>query len=178
MPVAGKKDVASAVTELTPKSAAYTYPPSEREPYPQPEKTVSVLAISPCDEDHVFLGNIFSHSKWHIRGVRCWRDALAHLSEHRTPVVVCERDLPDCTWREVLSELARFPDPPLLVVTSRLADEHLWAEVLNLGGYDVLMKPFDQTEVIRVIGLAWLNWKNSRERNRRAAPRIALAAGM
>jgi DNA-binding response OmpR family regulator len=39
-------------------------------------------------------------------------------------------------------------------VTSRLADERLWAEVLSLGGYDVLMKPFDVSEVYRVIRLA------------------------
>src|SRR5438552_14250965 len=30
-------------------------------------------------------------------------------------------------------------DPhPFLIVTSRVADHSLWAEVLNLGGYDVL----------------------------------------
>jgi DNA-binding response OmpR family regulator len=27
----------------------------------------------------------------------------------------------------------------------------LWAEVLNLGGYDVLSKPFDPVEVRRVV---------------------------
>jgi len=36
-------------------------------------------------------------------------------------------------------------------VTSRLADERLWAEALNLGAYDVLAKPFDSTEAMRVV---------------------------
>jgi hypothetical protein len=31
-----------------------------------------------------------------------------------------------------------LPDPPVLIVTSRLADEYLWAEALNPGAYDVL----------------------------------------
>jgi len=44
--------------------------------------------------------------------------------------------------------------PPLLIVASRLADERLWAEVLNLGGYDVLLKPFEPAELRRVIGNA------------------------
>jgi len=26
---------------------------------------------------------------------------------------------------------------------------------LNLGGYDVLLKPFDRAEVTRVVGMAW-----------------------
>jgi CheY-like chemotaxis protein len=39
------------------------------------------------------------------------------------------------------------PDPPMLIVTSRLADDYLWAEALNLGAYDVLAKPFDASEV-------------------------------
>jgi len=45
-----------------------------------------------------------------------------------------------------------------------LADEVLWAEVLNLGGYDVLAKPFNSNEFIRVISMAWRRskseWKN------------------
>jgi DNA-binding response OmpR family regulator len=47
---------------------------------------------------------------------------------------------------------------PLLLVTSRHADENLWAEVLNLGGYDVLLKPFDGAEVTRVVAMARRQW--------------------
>jgi len=78
--------------------------------------------------------------------------------------VICERDVPDTDWKQALTQLAELADSPLLIVTSRWADDYLWAEVLNLGGYDVLMKPFDQTEVVRVISLAWLNWKNNHDR--------------
>jgi DNA-binding response OmpR family regulator len=49
---------------------------------------------------------------------------------------------------------------PLLIVTSRSADDALWAEVLNLGGYNVLAKPFDSREVFHVVANAWLHWKN------------------
>jgi DNA-binding response OmpR family regulator len=41
-----------------------------------------------------------------------------------------------------------------LIVTSRTADEHLWAEVLNIGGYDVLPQPFNRDEVERVVAAA------------------------
>jgi DNA-binding response OmpR family regulator len=75
-------------------------------------------------------------------------------------VVVCERDLLPGSWREILAETARLPFPPFLIVTSRLADERLWAEALNVGAYDVLAKPFDAKEVVWVLSLAWLHWKD------------------
>lgn len=143
-----------------------------------PERVVSVLAVSPLEEDHVFLGALFTHSNWQLRSVRNWADALDALDRQPSAVVICEKELPDCEWKEALLDLAQFPTSPLLIVTSRYADDQLWAEVLNLGGYDVLMKPFDRTEVIRVISLAWLNWKNLRERNRQTVDQgMAAMAG-
>jgi len=130
----------------------------------QPERTVTVLAISPMEEDHLFLANIFSHTNWQLRTAHTWGDALAMLGRQRIPILVCERELLDATWKEVLAELPHLPERPILIVASRLADESFWAEVLNLGAYDVLMKPFDATEVFRVVSLAWLSWKNDRER--------------
>jgi DNA-binding NtrC family response regulator len=50
----------------------------------------------------------------------------------------------------------------MLIVTSRLADDRLWAEALNLGAYDVIAKPFDASEVVRIAGLACAHW-NQRE---------------
>jgi hypothetical protein len=40
-----------------------------------------------------------------------------------------------------------------------MADERLWSEVLNLGGYNVLAKPLNMKEVFHVVGLAWMLWK-------------------
>jgi hypothetical protein len=39
-------------------------------------------------------------------------------------------------------------------VADRFADERLWGEVLNLGGYDLLTKPFVREEVLHVLELA------------------------
>jgi DNA-binding response OmpR family regulator len=65
--------------------------------------------------------------------------------------VICDRDLPDGDWRQLWDILAREPKPPMFIVTSRLADDALWAEVLNVGGYDLLLKPFRAEEVIRMV---------------------------
>jgi DNA-binding response OmpR family regulator len=59
--------------------------------------------------------------------------------------------MPDGSWKDLLEYIARVRASSVLVVTSELADESLWAEVLNLGSYDVLAQPFDREEVTRVV---------------------------
>jgi len=127
---------------------------------------VPVLSISPMEEDHFFLQNILNHLQGTLNPIRRFTvnscatlaSGLAVLKNRQFEVVVCERDLPPGSWREVLEQVTILPDPPSLIVTSRLADERLWAEALNLGAYDVLAKPFDRTEAIRVISAAWRAW--------------------
>ena len=48
-------------------------------------------------------------------------------------------------------------------MSSRLADDRLWAEALNLGAWDVLAKPFEKSEVLRAVSTAWLDWKNKQK---------------
>jgi DNA-binding NtrC family response regulator len=81
-------------------------------------------------------------------------------------VVICESQLPDGDWKLLLDGVSRVPSPPLMIVASTHADDALWAEVLNMGAYDVLSKPFDRTEVTRIISLAWLHWKDQVELGR------------
>lgn len=124
------------------------------------EPEVSVLAISALREDHLALRDAFRHRRWRIWFARNWREGRILLAEHRIPVILCEDKLPDATWKDVLGEVASLPKAPILIVLSPLADDLLWAEVLNLGGYDMLIKPFDSGEVFHVVGLAWLKWRS------------------
>jgi FixJ family two-component response regulator len=44
-----------------------------------------------------------------------------------------------------------------VIVAAHHADDRLWMEVLNLGGYNVLAKPLLEQEVFRMISNAWLH---------------------
>jgi len=90
------------------------------------------------------------------------------LRENAAAVVLSDQELPDGTWKDILAGLSAAENPPVLVVTSRSADEYLWAEVLNLGGCDVLAKPLDSNEVVWTVSMAWNDW-NSRARLREPA---------
>ena len=100
-------------------------------------------------------------------------EALPILEGGGIPLVLCECDLHPGSWKEVLAALALLPDPPYLIVTSKHADDRLWAEALNLGAYDVLPEPFDAAEVMRTLSVAWLRW-NDREKPLRS--RVAKSA--
>jgi DNA-binding response OmpR family regulator len=121
---------------------------------------VKVLLVSPLDDDHRFPTQILRHSNWQCYVARSRAEALGILRDHAVPVLICAADLIDGTWRDLLDETTAREPAPLLIVTSRLADDSLWAEVLNLGGYNVLAQRFGSREVFRVAGNAWLHWKN------------------
>ncbi|HXK04665.1 MAG TPA: hypothetical protein VMS37_19845 [Verrucomicrobiae bacterium] len=137
-------------------------------------RVVTVLSLSPNRDDHTSLRTIFDRSEWSLFGESKWalrvctgvESALTALREDTIPIVIAERDLAPVSWKEMLARISLLPDPPLLIVTSLLADEYLWAEALNLGVYDVLAKPFDASEVIRVLSLAWQHWLNRHDLHR------------
>jgi DNA-binding response OmpR family regulator len=115
----------------------------------------SALLVSDVEDDHEFLGRVFAQQRWTLHRTRALGPALAFLRDNPVPVVVTERDLPLGSWRDLLTAIQYLPDVPLLIVATRLADERLWAEVLNLGGHDVLGKPFQVTELLWVLDNAW-----------------------
>jgi CheY-like chemotaxis protein len=119
---------------------------------------IRVLSVSKDALDHVTLRRILSRLPWAVSAAANCRQAVRELSRKKISVIFCESLLEDGTWKSILAHTREFAHPPLLVVTSRVADEHLWAEVLNLGGYDVLAKPFSPEEVRHVCTTAslWL----------------------
>lgn len=122
-----------------------------------------VLAVSPVPADRVRLREIFSQGRWKLHEASGFCEALAFLRDQSAPVLLCERDQASGNWEELLKATAKLPAPPKLIVFSRLADEALWANVLNLGGFDVLMTPFEPEEVLRVTFAAWSRWERDFE---------------
>jgi DNA-binding NtrC family response regulator len=122
--------------------------------------TVTVLAMLPRLEDQTALKQIFSHSNWNLRLADALHTARPLIDELPAGVVISDRQLPDGRWQDVLVELQGRRIEPVLIVASHLADDGLWAEVLNLGGYDVLATPLEAPEVIRSVSLAWRHWQD------------------
>lgn len=115
----------------------------------------TVLAVFSDGEDRTSLTSIFAHSNWKLRFTRALPQTQTTLRKSPVGVVISERCLPDghC-WKDLLLELQKIECPPPLIVADHLVDERLWAEVLNLGAYDLLATPFDANEVLHVVSTA------------------------
>ncbi len=126
-----------------------------------------VLFIGSGADEHTSLRRIFDASPCKFQSSFTAREGLDVLRRNRGgtfSVVICEQNLPDGDWKYVLAELDKMPCRASLIVSSRLADERLWAEVLNLGAFDlVLGDPFEPKEVLHVTESAWRASKANHE---------------
>jgi DNA-binding response OmpR family regulator len=140
-----------------------------------PNEIAAILSLGMTPEDQASLRAILRpdlNSGWTLRdhsSVFSVRAALRQAEE--VAIILVDQECGPCLWKELLVETRAAVRPPFLIVTSRLADERLWAEALNLGAYDVLTRPFEKAEAARVIHLALLRWQRTRvsSAKRRAA---------
>src|ERR1043166_8590294 len=102
---------------------------------PSPARTAAVLAVSPLPADRLRLREILSLRNWELHEASDCSEALAFLRGQSVPVLLCERNHRDGSWEDPLGAAARLRPPPNLVLLSHLADDSLWAEVLNMGRF-------------------------------------------
>jgi len=143
--------------------AGVQLPATRNDCLPLPSPQLGILSVSATADDHIAVRQSLSAIPCRVQTAESCHAAFQSLRYGRISIVVCERDLPDGSWRDILERLGSAPHRPFLIVTSRVADERLWAEVLNLGGYDVLAKPFNAKETRHVLETACLA---QRDRNR------------
>jgi DNA-binding NtrC family response regulator len=130
--------------------------------------TITILSLSPAESDHAVLEQTFRDStlslypncRLTLQPSPTLASALATLRAHRIPIVLCDRDGQPEAWREILRAGKSLSAPPCVIVTSRLADDRLWAELLQDGAFDLLAKPFDKSDVMRIVHAAWTHWQN------------------
>jgi len=109
----------------------------------------------------VFRHALFRYFNWSMRQLQTCQQALAFLRQNPLPLVISWSEMPDGNWKDLLRQLRLLTKPPLLAVSYQPMGRCLWSEVINLGGYDVLVKPFGAPDVFRLVSLAWENWKDS-----------------
>src|SRR5437773_904104 len=98
------------------------------------------VEVRPRDEDHRSIEAILRRSNWTLYTARTVAEALRLLQSTPAAVILCEPKLPDGSWRDLLEALSGSEHPPRLILTSDIVDERLWAEALNLGSFDLLLK--------------------------------------
>jgi PleD family two-component response regulator len=142
---------------------------------PENECPLSALLAGKYDSDRLLVHDIFRTRGWRLFEAQDRRRALDCLGKHPVQVVIAQSDIPRWNWKRILADLRRIAPAPQLVVTSRTADDSLWSEVLNVGGFDVLAQPLEREEVERVIASAHRHFDAQPRRAARAVTAGAAA---
>ena len=124
---------------------------------------ICALLVGAEPESRLVMRDVFRDAGWRLYHASDRKQALGCLEQKLVQVVLTNADLPGWPWKQALQDLQRMAPPPQLVVTSRTADEFLWAEVLNWGAYDVLVEPFCRDEVERVVASARRHFEDFKE---------------
>jgi len=77
----------------------------------------------------------------------CAEAAEFLYAEPAVGIVLTDLTLPDGSWCDVMTKVLDVRPNAAVVVCSRLADERLWAEVLDAGGFDVLAEPYGENDL-------------------------------
>lgn len=118
---------------------------------PETAKVITVLAVSPFEEDHARLREIFCHSRWKLYSAITWREALQCVQATVVNLILCEQNCPEGSWRDLFARIDQLPAPIPFVVCGESPNLDLWAEAINEGVFDVLSRPFDTLEVLRTV---------------------------
>jgi DNA-binding NtrC family response regulator len=118
-----------------------------------------VLVATPDDGHYRALETAIFGTGWSLFRSRNIAEGLSAVINHEIEVIFAERDLPDGTWMSMLESLRACRNAPRVIVFSPHADDRLWVDVLERGGYDLLGTPFSRPEVVRTGHRAWLSWQ-------------------
>ncbi len=123
-----------------------------------------MLLVGRYEADRALVRQIIRSLGWKLREARDRRQAVRRLRDENVAIVLAETAAPNRSWKRLASDLCRLCRPPHLIVTSRTADDWLWAEALNFGAFDVLAQPFVADELERSVASAFRNWAFRPER--------------
>jgi DNA-binding NtrC family response regulator len=134
--------------------------PKREDPSPECNGLVGVLVSNDGDYRRR-IGTLFEAHGWRLHCANDLRETRSLLQNRAIPIAVVDGDAASPSWREVMSDLSHLPcrNTPRLIVTSCHVDDALWAEVLNLGAYDLLVEPLREKQAGWVIAQALSDWR-------------------
>jgi DNA-binding NtrC family response regulator len=110
-----------------------------------------ILFVSGHPDDALRLSRMLHSLPLTVEHVENLQQAHAKLQQDDYGVILTEAALPDGTWLDAIHLARQCPQELEVIVTDPQADARFWAEVLNLGAFDLLAQPFYEPEVRRIL---------------------------
>ena len=135
-------------------------------------KVRTLLVMLP--ERQSLLARILKNNGMEVVATADFLEAQKKLQETGSyDLVLVDADLPGGSWKMLIESILNTQRSCEVIVCCRLADEQLWAEVLQYGVYDLIPEPYNEREVARIARCA-LDSQYLRRFGRAAAPLSAV----
>lgn len=110
----------------------------------------SVILVEPFPAERELIETVLTAEGIEVLSADCLLEAVLQQAVTQGRVILYDADAPE-HWRTALEQFLRMQPVAHVIVLSRLADDHMWIEVLDTGGYDLLMKPLRGEEIRGVV---------------------------
>lgn len=134
-----------------------------------------VMTVTSDPKVHAHMEGLFHRFGWSVALVSSGAAAVAFAKNNLAAVALCSEDLPDGTWKDVARAFHARPYSPVLIVIGE--DKSILSQVTQMGGFDVLTQPFNQTDVLWAVASAWHAWMTAYEELYELSSRLEEVAG-
>ena len=121
------------------------------EPRRVPEGRLRILVLSMSLEDRFVLERLGKQHDWELQFTSSPREGVRLASQSHFELILCDRNQPGYPWREVMDRLAACSPRSCILLVSPVSDDNLWRDVLQRGGYDVLIRPLREESALHAV---------------------------
>jgi len=117
--------------------------------------SLAILAFLKEPNDCNLLQAAATTNRWQVTLARSEPELCTFLARTQAPVALCDRDLLGPNWGAAVQRIAACSPRTCILLVTKVADFYLWDEVVRRGGYDLVSKPLQPSELVRALKLAW-----------------------
>ena len=110
-----------------------------------------ILLVMP-PQRRLSLLNLLETNGLEVFAAKGFREAQRKLDTPASyDLVFVDAELPDGSWQDLLQHVKDSRRTCEMIVCSRCGDERLWAEVIQCGAFDLIVEPYEEREVLRIV---------------------------
>lgn len=119
-----------------------------------------VLAVVSSPQDRAAVSDCAQAIGWKLKLLETVDQALSVATSEPVALIIVDRDLSENDWRTSVQNLANTVSTPCVLLASSVVDPYLFQELVKRGGFDVVPKPIQSKELVRLGRLAFRYWRN------------------
>jgi PleD family two-component response regulator len=115
---------------------------------------IPVLLASGREDDYQTLQALLQDTKWSVERALSWNE-VSHFCEGAvSPVVLVDRHFQGAHWQSTVASILDPAASTCVILISDVSDPYLWNELVQQGGFDVLARPFERSELLQTLAFA------------------------